>query len=34
MTVAADQLRNYLGITEVVATQGDHPLALINSTLV
>lgn len=34
MTVAADQLRNYLGVTEVVATQGDHPLALINSTLV
>ncbi|ALI03471.1 3',5'-cyclic-AMP phosphodiesterase [Pseudomonas sp. FW306-02-F02-AA] len=34
MTVAADQLRNYLGITEVKATQGDHPLALIDSTLV
>lgn len=34
MTVPADQLRNYLGITEVVATQGDHPLALINSTLI
>ncbi|MGV8919860.1 MAG: metallophosphoesterase family protein [Pseudomonas sp.] len=34
MTVAADQLRNYLGLTEVVASQSDHPLALINSTLV
>ncbi|RON09029.1 metallophosphoesterase [Pseudomonas brassicacearum] len=34
MTVAADQLRNYLGITEVKATQGNHPLALIDSTLV
>ncbi|MFY0731310.1 metallophosphoesterase family protein [Pseudomonas sp. NFX15] len=34
MTVAADQLRNYLGVTEVRATQGDHPLALIDSTLV
>jgi 3',5'-cyclic AMP phosphodiesterase CpdA len=34
MTVAADQLRNYLGITDVRATQGDHPLALIDSTLV
>lgn len=34
MTVAADQLRDYLGITEVRATQGDHPLALIDSTLV
>jgi 3',5'-cyclic AMP phosphodiesterase CpdA len=34
MTVAADQLRNYLGLTEVVATQSEHPLALINSTLV
>jgi 3',5'-cyclic AMP phosphodiesterase CpdA len=34
MTVAADQLRNYLGISEVRATQGDHPLALIDSTLV
>lgn len=34
MTVAADQLRNYLGITDVKATQGEHPLALIDSTLV
>jgi 3',5'-cyclic AMP phosphodiesterase CpdA len=34
MTVAGDQLRNYLGLTEVVATQSNHPLALINSTLV
>jgi 3',5'-cyclic AMP phosphodiesterase CpdA len=34
MTVAADQLRNYLGITDVRATQGEHPLALIDSTLV
>jgi len=34
MTVAAEQLRNYLGITAVQATQGDHPLALIDSTLV
>lgn len=33
MTVPADQLRNYLGITDVRATQGDHPLALIDSTL-
>ncbi|QZP32697.1 metallophosphoesterase family protein [Pseudomonas sp. DR48] len=34
MTVAADQLRNYLGLTDVRATQGEHPLALIDSTLV
>jgi len=34
MSVPADQLRNYLGITDVKATQGDHPLALIDSTLV
>jgi len=34
MTVPADQLRSYLGITDVKATQGDHALALINSTLV
>ncbi|WP_166366349.1 metallophosphoesterase family protein [Pseudomonas akapageensis] len=34
MTVAADQLRNYLGVTDVKATQGEHPLALIDSTLV
>jgi 3',5'-cyclic AMP phosphodiesterase CpdA len=34
MTVAADQLRNYLGVTDVRATQGEHPLALIDSTLV
>ena len=33
MLVAADQLRSYLGITDVKATQGDHPLALIDSTL-
>lgn len=33
LTVPADQLRNYLGITDVKATQGDHPLALIDSTL-
>ncbi|MFJ3116873.1 metallophosphoesterase family protein [Pseudomonas protegens] len=33
MTVAADQLRNYLGITDVRATQGEHPLALLDSTL-
>ncbi|MFJ3484745.1 metallophosphoesterase family protein [Pseudomonas sp. NPDC090202] len=33
MTVPADQLRNYLGLTDVRATQGDHPLALIDSTL-
>ncbi|NVZ61581.1 metallophosphoesterase [Pseudomonas gingeri] len=34
MTVAADQLRNYLGITDIRATQGAHPLALIDSTLI
>ncbi|NBF01485.1 metallophosphoesterase [Pseudomonas sp. Fl5BN2] len=34
MTVAADQLRNYLGITDVLATQGEHPLALLDSTLI
>ncbi|MBB1613349.1 metallophosphoesterase [Pseudomonas sp. UMC65] len=34
MTVAADQLRNYLGITDVRAIQGEHPLALLDSTLV
>ncbi|PNV99177.1 metallophosphoesterase family protein [Pseudomonas protegens] len=34
MTVAADQLRNYLGITDVRATEGEHPLALLDSTLV
>ncbi|QYN03153.1 metallophosphoesterase [Pseudomonas protegens] len=34
MTVAADQLRNYLGITDVRATHGEHPLALLDSTLV
>ncbi|WP_347340739.1 metallophosphoesterase [Pseudomonas sp. CROZ-RG-20F-R04-15] len=34
MTVAADQLRNYLGLTDVRAIQGEHPLALIDSTLV
>jgi hypothetical protein len=33
MTVAAEQLRSYLGITDVVTVQGDHPLALVNSTL-
>ncbi|MDD1968598.1 metallophosphoesterase family protein [Pseudomonas sp. NPDC090203] len=33
LTVPADQLRNYLGITDVRATQGEHPLALIDSTL-
>jgi 3',5'-cyclic AMP phosphodiesterase CpdA len=33
MKVPADQLRSYLGITDVVTVQGDHPLALVNSTL-
>ncbi len=33
LKVPADQLRSYLGITNVKATQGDHPLALIDSTL-
>jgi len=33
MTVAVDRLRSYLGITDVKAVQGDHPLALIDSTL-
>ncbi|MDE1166149.1 MAG: metallophosphoesterase [Pseudomonas sp.] len=33
LSVPADQLRNYLGITDVRATQGNHPLALINTTL-
>ena len=33
MTVPAEQLRNYLGITEVKTVPGDHPLALVDSTL-
>ncbi len=33
MKVPADQLRNYLGITDVVSIQGSHSLALVNSTL-
>lgn len=33
LQVPAEQLRRYLGITDVRATQGDHPLALIDSTL-
>ncbi len=33
MTVPAEQLRSYLGITDVVTVQGNHPLALVNSTL-
>jgi 3',5'-cyclic AMP phosphodiesterase CpdA len=33
MLVAADQLRNYLGITEVNSVNGKGSLALINSTL-
>jgi len=33
MTVAADRLRSYLGITDVKAVQGNHPLALMDSTL-
>jgi len=34
MKVPADQLRSYLGITDVVTVKGDHPLALVNSTLI
>jgi len=34
MTVPADQLRSYLGITDVKTVQGNHPLALVDSTLV
>lgn len=33
LTVAADQLRGYLGLTEVRVIQGDHPLAVIDATL-
>jgi len=33
MTVPVDKLRTYLGITDIKATEGDHSLALINSTL-
>jgi len=33
MTVPADQLRTYLGITDVKTVQGNHPLALVDSTL-
>jgi len=34
MTVPADQLRSYLGITDVKSVQGSHALALVDSTLV
>jgi 3',5'-cyclic AMP phosphodiesterase CpdA len=34
MTVPAGQLRSYLGITDVKSVQGDHQLALVDSTLV
>jgi 3',5'-cyclic AMP phosphodiesterase CpdA len=34
VTVPADQLRSYLGITDVKTVQSDHPLALVDSTLV
>ena len=34
MKVPADQLRSYLGITDVKAIQGKHALALVDSTLV
>ena len=33
MKVPAEQLRSYLGITDVKTVQGDHPLALVDSTL-
>ncbi len=33
MTVPADQLRSYLGVTDVKTVQGDHPLALTDYTL-
>jgi 3',5'-cyclic AMP phosphodiesterase CpdA len=33
LKVPAEKLRSYLGITEVKAVKGDHPLALIDSTL-
>lgn len=33
MKVPADQLRSYLGITDVKAVRGEHPLALVDSTL-
>lgn len=33
LKVPAEELRSYLGITDVKATQSDHPLVLINSTL-
>ena len=33
MKVPAEQLRSYLGITDVKTVQGDHPLVLVNSTL-
>jgi len=34
MTVPADQLRSYLGITDVKTVQGNHALALVDSTLI
>lgn len=33
LQVPAEQLRSYLGLTEVKTVQGDHPLALVDSTL-
>lgn len=33
MTVPADQLRSYLGLTEVTARQGSHQFALVDATL-
>ena len=33
LQVPADQLRRYLGITDVNAVTGNHPLALTDSTL-
>jgi hypothetical protein len=33
MKVPADQLRTYLGITDVKAAEGQHQLALTNFTL-
>ena len=33
LTVPGDQLRSYLGITDVKTTQSDHPLALVDAAL-
>src|SRR5512143_1722989 len=33
LTVPAEQLRSYLGLTEVKTVPGNHPLALVDSTL-